>query len=135
MTVTAEQFVNGLIAYADREVIPKISTQSHQIISGVAIALMQKNTVKTIENIADNPTVKALGIIDDRGLIDAELLLYALQDSVQKHSNGKFTFVTRKIFSPFSGLLGHSGDTFTFSDKDLHTIYGYIKTAAGHFDE
>lgn len=132
MTVTTEQFVNGVIAFADAEMIPLMRNQGQQLVSGIAIALMQRRAIDKLDSLTKNPVVEALGVIDNEGMINIDALLNAAITSMNKYSDGKLEFNPRVLMGGIGGLMGDSYTSFTFSVKDLQNLHSYIRDQAGY---
>jgi hypothetical protein len=135
MTVTPEQFVNGVIAFADVEMIPLMRNQSHQLVSGIAIVLMQKRAINSLDKFTKHPAVEALGIVDEDGFIDIDILFEAVTASMEKYADGKFDLDPRTLLGSMSGLLGQSYTSFTFKTTDIENLHAYIKAQAQPHDE
>lgn len=83
MNYTKEQVVGGIIDYIDHEIINQMATPAKVIIS-TGIGLAKRNIENTIGELSSNQVVKALGIIDDNGLIDIDTLSEELKISMSK---------------------------------------------------
>ena len=110
MNYSTEQVINGLINYADSEVMIKLPTTSKWIM-GTAIGVMSNKTSKIIDKLKDNPIVDILGIVDENGNIDIDTLIQAMKESASKYGN-----VTVEV--PLVGKL-----TFTSNDFDMLRSY------------
>lgn len=111
MNYSPEQIMQGLMSYADNEVIPKLPTSSKWIM-GTAIALGQNKVHDIMSALMENSIVKMLGIVDNDGMIDADALISAMQQASDKYGS-----VTMDI--PLVGKL-------TFSSGDVKNIKKYI---------
>lgn len=109
--ITKEQFVNGLITYLDREVIPQLPTSGKWYVGTVAFLATTKTDI-IFSQLQNTPMVKMLGIIDQEGLIDVDALATALKQSAEKY--GKL-----QIIFPILG-------TMTFSSTDVDKLRTYM---------
>lgn len=102
--ITKEQFINGLVAYVDQEVLPHMST-AEKWIAGTAITLAVHKSEEILNALMTNSAIKALGLVSAEGLIDIDLLADALK--VQAAKYGKMT-INLPLLSPM-----------TFSAEDI----------------
>lgn len=109
--VSREQFIKGILTYADREVIPYLPTAGKWGIGSIILIAKSRLDCVIIELI-DNPLMIALGIIDKDGMIDVDLLSSALIDSSEKYGKIEITI-------PMMGNL-------SFSTKDVEKLNEYI---------
>lgn len=113
MNYTKEQVVGGIIDYIDNEIINQMATPAKVIIS-TGIGLAKRNIENTIGELSSNQVIKALGIIDDNGLIDIDTLSEELRTSMSKV--GQMT-----ISLPFN--MGQ----VTLVPGDVDTLVKYIE--------
>lgn len=106
MLYTKEQFINGMVAYIDNEVIAKLPT-SGKIIAGAAVALAMKGTL--LNNASD--IGQKLGVVNGDGMVDVDSLAECLRSSMQKYGVVQLNY-------PLIGQL-----TFTVEDIDLARRY------------
>lgn len=109
--VTKEQFFNGVVKYIDKEVIPHLPTTGKWGV-GAFTVLLGKKYDSMVSELVTNPAIKALGVVDEKGLIDVESLYEALKTSANKYGNIQLTF-------PIIGTL-------TFTEKDIDSLKTYI---------
>lgn len=112
MNCTAEQVINGLINYADNEVMGKLPT-SGKWVAGTAIGIASQKASNVIDALRNNAVVKMLGIVDDEGCIDVDALISALKASADKYGR----------FSVSVPLIGN----MTFSSSDVDSLKNYIR--------
>lgn len=112
MSYSADQILNGLINYADHEVMDKLPTTGKWVM-GTTIGLMTNKANTVIDNLRNNSIVKMLGIIDDDGNIDADALITALKSSADRY--GKIT-----VEVPLVGKL-------SFSSNDVESLRTYLR--------
>ena len=110
--VTIDQLKNGIAAYLDREFLPKLPyTPSKKFAVGVALGLF----IKRFDNIylayRDNPVIKMLGVIDDNGSIDIDILAEVIKERL---GDKGFEFAI-----PVIGPI-------TIEQADVDNLYGYI---------
>ena len=106
------QVLNGLIAFTDKEVIRKLNTTGKWVL-GTGVAIITQNAEHVMEAMKDNALVNMLGIVDEDGRFDIDLLADALKDSANRY--GSLT-----IQVPLVGTL-------TFSSSDVDSAKEYIK--------
>lgn len=110
MNYSTEQVINGLISYADNEVMSKLPT-SGKWVMGTAIGLATTKANNLVETLKTNTIVQMLGIVDEKGMIDVESLINAMKQSADKYGN-------ISVDVPMIGKL-----TFTSSDVDRLRTY------------
>lgn len=111
MKYNSEQILNGLISYADHEIIDKLPTSGKWVV-GTAIGMMSNKAEVFVENIKANTIVQMLGIVDEDGMIDADTLISAMRSSADKY--GKIS-----VDVPLIGRL-------SFSSSDVDSLRSYI---------
>ena len=130
MKVTTTHLVDGLIAYLDSEIIPNMGVISHQLAAGMVIALVRKKGLAQLDTLLGNQFVLALGVVDDQGLVDADLLADALKESMGQYANGKYVLETKDLLGKFGGLMS-KWDSFAFGADDVDSAREYIRMVAG----
>lgn len=112
MKVNSSQLVNGLIQYADNEVINNLPTTGKWVLgAGLGIASSKVNDI--VSTLNDSPLAKSLGIVDEDGMYDVGLMADHLKQSASRY--GKMT-----IQLPVIGKL-------TFSEADVDSLRSYIE--------
>lgn len=111
MKYSGNQIVNGLVSYADHEIIDKLPTTGKWVV-GTAIGLMSERADAVINNLKDNTIVQMLGIVDEDGMIDADTLVNHMKSSADKY--GKIY-----VDVPLIGRL-------SFSSSDVDSLRNYI---------
>lgn len=111
MKYNSEQIMQGIINYADSEIMTKLPTAGKWVI-GTAIGLATTKANEVVASIQNNAMVKALGIVDENGLIDVDTLTSAMKDSADRY--GKIS-----VEVPMIGKL-------SFSSADVETLRNYI---------
>lgn len=122
MRVTKDQIVNGIIAYAENDVIPKIDDKSIQIIATIAVKSIQANA-KLVDSIFENPTVKILLDCGEDGTYEIESLFRTIEDSVKQY--GPFPVELPQI--PF---VSPSEKTLSFTESDVSEMKRRIERSA-----
>lgn len=112
MKVEASKLINGIIEYADREVINSLPVAGKWLL-GAGVGIMSSRVNEVINSINDNPIAKAMGIVDENGMFDLDLIADNLKQSANKY--GKMT-----IQVPLVGRL-------TFSEGDVDSLRNYIE--------
>lgn len=109
--VTKEQFINGLVRFFDSDVIPQLPTAGKWMVGAMVIGASKK-AENIIASLSVNPVVKAMGMIDENGMIDIDLLADSLRQSADKYGKLSVSF-------PVVG-------TMTFSSNDIERAKLYI---------
>lgn len=108
---TSEQVLNGIVKYIDNEVLTKLDTKG-KIFLGTGITIAMKNSSEVLSRVQNNEIVKTLGIVDENGQFDVELVAEHLKANASKY--GKLQFNV-----PVVGTL-------TFTPEDVDRIKEYI---------
>lgn len=88
MKADAQKLVNGLVNYADNEVIKSLPTAGKWLL-GAGMGILTSRINEMINDLSGNALVKAAGIIDENGMIDVDLLMDNLKNSANRY--GKMT--------------------------------------------
>lgn len=112
MKLNTEQVMQGLINYADNEVMGKLPT-SGKWVAGTAIYLASNKAQQVINMLSENTIVKMLGIIDENGMVDTDALLTAMKSSADRYGN-------LTVDVPMIGRL-------TFSSADVEHLGTYLR--------
>lgn len=110
--ITKEQMMNGLLTFADNEVMPYLPT-SGKWIAGTFITLLSSDYSKMVNTLMDNELVKATGVVNQDGLIDIHRLLSALKKTADRYGN-------LEIDIPIVGVL-------KFSAEDVEKLKAYME--------
>lgn len=74
--VTIEQIERGLAEYVDVQLMPQLPKNSmYKVIIGTAATIAVKRAGTAICNLKHNPLVTALGLIDENGCVDIDIIL------------------------------------------------------------
>lgn len=111
MKYNADQIMQGIMNYADSEVINKLPTAGKWVV-GTAIGLATTRANNVVDAIQTNAIAKAFGIVDENGLIDIDALMSAMKNSADRY--GKIS-----VEVPLIGKL-------SFSSADVDTLRNYI---------
>lgn len=109
--MTADRVLNGLISYADSEIMPKLPTSSKWVF-GTGVNLATNKITDLIVNLQDNSIAKMLGIVDGNGEIDVDALILAMKQSADRYGDISFDV-------PLVGKL-------TFSSGDIDRLRNYL---------
>lgn len=110
--VTIEQIEKGLASYLDSELMPNLQLEGIQkVLTGTAIGLFIKRSENIVKSYADKPFVKLLGIMDDNGDVDIDILTKELKTNIPEEGVS--------INVP---LLG----TMKFHKSDVDVLYKHI---------
>lgn len=105
MKYTIERVMQGIIDYADAEVMGKLPT-SGKWVMGTVIGMASHKARTVADSLKENPIISMLDIIDENDMIEVEDLLDALKTSADRYGN-----LTLEV--PMVGRM-----TFTSSDVD-----------------
>lgn len=110
--VSVDKIEQGVANYLDAELMPKLQkTGVERVIVGTAAALLIRRTGAIVEGYKDNKLVKMLGIIDESGNVDVDVLIEELKKNISKDGVN--------IDIPIVGIL-------TFHKEDVDKLYEYI---------
>lgn len=107
----SDQVVNGIIKYADAEIMPKLQT-SGKWIAGTVMALAYNKVDSVVDSLSHNAMIKTLGIVSEDGDMDIDAVMTALRQSADKY--GKLS-----VEVPLLGRM-------TFSSSDIDALRGYM---------
>lgn len=109
--VSKERFVNGVLRYIEREVLPHLPEMKALVVAGV-VSLYAKRTPQLFEKMEAMPAIKLAGVFDD-GKIDEDALYNAFAPQVRK---------PLEFDIPFVGKLA-------FDRAEIDKLLSYIKEA------
>lgn len=112
MKVEPARLANGIVNYADAEVIGNLPTHGKWLV-GAGMGILTSRINNMVNDLSGNALIKAAGIIDESGMIDVDLLMNNLKSSASRY--GKMT-----IQIPIVGAL-------TFDESDVDSLRGYIE--------
>lgn len=110
--VTMKQVERGVAAYLDAELMPQFSkTGVEKVIAGTAISLFIRRSGVILEGYKENKIVQMLGIMDEEGNVDVELLSTELKKNIPDEGF--------KMDIPMIGAM-------TFHKEDVTKLQEYI---------
>ena len=110
--VTIDQVEQGVAAYLDKELMPILpETGFQKVMIGTGISLIIRKYKNQIAGLRDNKVVQMMGIFDDEGNVDIDILKEELMKQVPEKGF--------KVEVPVVGGL-------TFKKDDVTKLYGYI---------
>ena len=110
--VSIDKIEKGIANYLDEELMPQLQSNGiEKVIVGTAASLFIRKSGTIIEGYKDNKLVKMLGIMDDDGNVDVDVLVEELKKNISKEGI--------KIDVPVIGTL-------TFHKDDVDKLYDYI---------
>lgn len=107
----AVQITNGIVKYIDAEILAKIEGWQKWVV-GVGASLAVGRAADIYNTVASHPVVKMLGVVDEQGGMDIEVLHKEFAKQAQK---GPITFSV-----PMIGPM-------TLNSSDVEKLYHYIK--------
>ena len=122
MRVTRNQIVNGLVAYIQQEIMPKMDDdRALKILFSVAVNAIKAND-KLIDKYLSNDIVKALIDDDGSGNYDVERLMDWIRTSVEEY--GAFSVIVPPI-----PLVSPREITLRLGPSDIIAIQRQIENA------
>lgn len=109
--VNATQIINGVVKYIDAEILAKIDGWQKWVL-GVGAGLAVGRAGEIFNAIANQPMVKMLGVVDEQGMVDIEMLH---KEFAKQAAKGPVTFDM-----PMIGAM-------TINQNDVEKLYHYIK--------
>ena len=111
--VTYEQVINGLTKFIDSEIISQL-TGNQKLLIGIGSGIALKKGASIYNNLKNNPTLKMLEIIDEKGHIDIETLYQEIKKQADKE--------VIRLDIPMIGTL-------KLNSEDIENLYNYIKNS------
>lgn len=112
--VKPEQVAQGVMSYAEAEILPAM--QGGQLWAGSAILiLLSQRANQMVAALAKDKMFAMLGLVDENGMIDVDAAANALKETARKH--GKLT-VSLPMFGKFS-----------FGEEDFDALREHITNA------
>ena len=103
------QIVNGLIKYAELEVISKIEDKALQIILGIGVVALKRNQ-DMIDAILKNPIIGYLVKETEDGKYDLDELFDIINETLKTYGKLPVTIPAIKFISPVEKTLKFSTD-------------------------
>ena len=112
MKVVFDDIEKGIANYLDKEFLNQYESTSFQrAMLGVAISLFLNKKSQEIKNMISNGLGKTMGISDDDGMIDIDLLKDTIKQQITEEGI--------KYKNPYIG-------TITFHKDDVDVLYKYV---------
>lgn len=112
MKASANQVVNGIINYADHEVIGHLPSTGKWIL-GTAVGIASTKVNDMVLSLQNNAIAKSMGIIDEEGMFDVDLIVDNMRQSAMKYGR-------MEIDIPIIGSM-------RFTETDIDSLRGYIE--------
>lgn len=110
--VSVDKIERGIADYLDAELMPQLQNNAlEKIIVGTAASLFIRKSGAIIEGYKDNKIVKTLGIMDEDGNVDVDILTEEIKKNISKDGV--------RIDVPVIGTL-------TFRKEDVDKLHNYI---------
>lgn len=109
---TPEEIVNGLMRYADKEVIPKLGTGGKWVV-GTVVGMAGSKINEVAKELSTNSLAKGIGAVNEDGLFDVDKVIESLQNSANRYGN-------MSLNVPMLGVM-------TFTPEDVVKVGRYIK--------
>lgn len=110
--VSIDKIEEGVAKYLDAELMPQFQNNGlEKVLVGTAASLLIRKTGTIVSSYKDNKLVKMLGIMDESGNVDVDILAEELKNNISKEGI--------KVDIPVIG-------TMTFHKEDIDTLYEYI---------
>lgn len=86
MKLTEMQLYSALNEYIDREIMPLGANMKmlEQFMFGVQIGVIKRKIQSVVKSYINSPAIKALGLIDENGLIDIDTIYNAAADTFKQ---------------------------------------------------
>lgn len=115
--VNLQQIQSGIASYLDNELMPMLpQTGIERVLLGTGLSLLIKKNFNKINDLKEQPLVKAMGIFDEEGNVDLD----TLRDEVKANMTNDGI----KVEVPMIGGL-------TFKKDDIDKLYTYITKIGG----
>lgn len=121
MRVNKMQLINGILAYAESEVVPQVGDKPTQIIVSVAIKSIRTNPALA-DLILGNQIIKALLDENENGY-EIDGLFTAMEESIRQYGPFPVVIPPIPIISPLE-------KTLTFSESDVAEMKRRIERSA-----
>lgn len=122
MRVSKDQLVNGIVSYAEYEVIPKINDKATQIMASIAIKSIRANS-KLLDSVFGSSTVKTLLEEDENGTYEIEGLFQSITESVKQYGPFPVEIPPIPFVSPSDKIL-------SFTEADISELKRRIERSA-----
>lgn len=110
--VTIQKIEQGIAAYLDSELMPHFTGGGFEkVIAGTAMSLIVRRGGNILNHYKDNKTIRMLGLMDDNGNIDIDILAEEFKKNIPAEG--------MKVEIPIIG-------TMTFHKDDVDKLHEYI---------
>lgn len=110
--VSVDKIERGVADYLDEELMPQFQGNGlEKVIIGTAASLLIRKSGTIVESYKDNKLVRMLGIMDENGNVDVDILAEELKKNISKDGV--------KVDVPVIGTL-------TFHKDDVDKLHNYI---------
>lgn len=110
--VSIDKIEKGVAAYMDSEIMPQLPNGGiEKVLAGTALSLVIRRSGTILEGYRNNQVVRMLGIMDEEGNVDVDVLAEELKKNIT--SDGV------KIEIPIIGKM-------TFHKEDVDKLHEYI---------
>lgn len=110
--IPIDRVERGISKFLDMELMPALPKEGvSRVLTGTAMAVVVKRMGGMIRSYQDHALVKGLGVMDDGGNVDVDILREALKANISDAGV--------KVDIPMGG-------TVTFRREDVDTLYRYI---------
>ena len=109
MEVTKQQIVNGIVKYAELEVIDKILDRSFKIIIAIAVKALEANP-NLIDPILDNSMVSTLLNKTSKGTYNLDAISDIIQSTINEYGAFPLKLPAIKFISPEEKELNFNSD-------------------------
>jgi hypothetical protein len=110
--VSIDKIERGVARFLDAEMLPTLPTEGvARVVAGTAMAVLVRRLGGMIRGYANHSIVRGLGVIDESGNVDVDILREALKANVPETG--------LKIEIPLGGAV-------TFHKADVDLLYRYI---------
>lgn len=110
--VPISKIEQGVAAYLDSELMPQLPNSGFEkVLAGTAMSLIIRRSGKIIDSYKNNKAVQMLGIMDEEGNVDVDVLAEELKKNLPKEG--------MKVEIPIIGAM-------TFHKEDVDKLHEYI---------
>ena len=114
MKVTKEQIINGVVSFAETEVIPQVDDKATQILAAIFVRYVKANT-KLVDTLFENQMVKTLLEADENGMYETDGIFQIVSESIRQY--GPFPVEIPPI--PF---ISPTEKSLRFNESDISEI-------------
>jgi hypothetical protein len=113
--ISIDQIEKGVASYLDTELMPKLDDNKVQkVIAGTAIGILIRRFGNIAQTMSENSTIKMLGIVDDKGDVDIDIIKEELEKQIDDREGlpvelpmiGKMTFYKADVDKLYKHIIG-----------------------------